>query len=104
MTPKKNYELHDGKKGAALAIRVTPRATKNEITEIMSDGTVKIRLKAPMVEGEANDALLEYLSGVLDVPVAKLDIVAGLVGHDKLVSVIDLDAQSVHKKILENLS
>ena len=60
MSPKK-YRLHDGQKGAALAIRVTPRASKNEIVEILADGTVKVRLTAPPVEGEANQALLTYL-------------------------------------------
>jgi uncharacterized protein YggU (UPF0235/DUF167 family) len=42
MAPKK-YHLHNGQKGSALAIRVTPRASHNEIVEILSDGTEKIR-------------------------------------------------------------
>ena len=44
----RKYHLHDGRMGAALAVRVTPRASRNEITEIMPDGTVKVRLTAPM--------------------------------------------------------
>ena len=40
MAPR-DFHLHDGKKGAALALRVTPRASKNEIVEVLSDGTVK---------------------------------------------------------------
>ena len=57
MTPR-DFHLHDGKKGAALALRVTPRASKNEIVEVLSDGTVKVHLTAPPVEGKANEALL----------------------------------------------
>ena len=41
---KRTYHLHDGKKGAAMAVRITPRASRNEIVEIQSDGTVKIHL------------------------------------------------------------
>lgn len=99
-----NYHLHDGKKGAALAIRVTPRASKNEIVEVLSDGTVRIRLTAPPAEGKANEALIEFLSGVLDVPRSRIEIVAGVTGRDKLVSVLDMDADTVHQKILQQLA
>lgn len=97
------YHLHNGKSGAALAVRVTPRASRNKIIEVLSDGTVKVHLTAPPVEGKANEALLKFLAEVLDVPVSHLDIVAGATGRDKLVSVIDMDARTLHRKILENM-
>ena len=103
MSPR-DFHLHDGKKGAALALRVTPRASKNEIVEILSDGTVKVHLTAPPVEGKANEALLDFLAEILDVAVSRLDIVAGAGGRDKLVSVTDMDAAVLHKKIVENIS
>jgi uncharacterized protein len=99
----RSYHLHDGKKGAALAVRVTPRASKNEIVEILSDGTVKVHLTAPPVEGKANEALIKYLAKVLDVSQKQLEIVAGSSGRDKLISVIDVDAVTVHKKIMEHI-
>ena len=99
----RKYHLHDGKKGAALAIRVTPRASHNEIVEILSDGTVRIRLTAPPVEGKANEALVEFLSNILDVAPSRIEIVAGVTGRDKLVSILDLDAESVHTRILQNI-
>jgi uncharacterized protein (TIGR00251 family) len=102
MTDRK-YQLHNGKKGAALTIRVTPRASRNEIIEVLDDGTVKIRLTAPPVEGKANTALVEFLAGILDVPPTKIEIVAGATGRDKLVSILDLDAETVHARILQNL-
>ena len=98
----RSYHLHDGRKGAALAIRVTPRASKNEIVDILSDGTVKVHLTAPPVEGKANAELLKFLSKVLDVPIGQLEVVAGASGRDKLISVIDMDADTLHKKIVEH--
>jgi uncharacterized protein (TIGR00251 family) len=98
------YHLHDGQKGAALAIRVTPRASRNEIVDILSDGTVKIRLIAPPVEGKANLALVEFLAEVLELPANRIEIVAGTTGRDKLVSVLDLDAETVHQRILKRLA
>ena len=103
MTPR-DFHLHDGKKGAALALRVTPRASKNEIVEVLSDGTVKVHLTAPPVEGKANEALLKFLAEILDVPLSCLEIVAGAGGRDKLISVTDMDASVLHKKIVENIS
>ena len=92
--------LHSGQSGAALAIRVMPRASKNEIADIQSDGTIKIRLTAPPVDGKANAALVEFLAEVLDIPRSKIEIIAGATGRDKLVSVLDLDAETASERIL----
>ena len=81
-------------------IRVSPRAPRNEIAEIQSDGTVKIRLTAPPVDGKANAALIEFLAQVLGVPRTKIEILAGETSRDKLVSVLDLDAETASQRIL----
>jgi len=99
----KPFHLHDGKKGAALAVRVTPRAGKNEIVDILCDGTVKVRLAAPPVEGKANAELLKFLAKVLDVKVNQLELVAGIGGRDKLISVIDMDVVTLHNKIVDHI-
>ena len=103
MPSKKNHKLRDGKKGAALAIRVTPRAAKNQVAEVMRDGTIKVHLKASSADDSANRALLKFLSEILDVPEKNFEVVADS-GNDKLVSVLDIDAQEAHQKILENLA
>ena len=99
----RKFHLHDGKKGSALAIRVTPRARRNEIFGILNDGTVKIRLTSPPVEGKANAALVEFLADILEVPRSRVEIVAGKTGRDKLVSILDLDAETVQKRIIKNM-
>jgi uncharacterized protein len=99
----RKYHLHDGRMGAALAVRVTPRASRNEITEIMPDGTIKVRLTAPLAEGEGNKALIRFLSEVLGVAPPKIDIIAGLSGNDKLLSVLDIDTEEAHQRILAYL-
>jgi len=101
--PKRSFRLHDGKVGSALAVRVTPRASHNEVVEVMSDGTVRIRITASPVDGEANEKLVSFLAEVLNVPKSRLEIVAGLSGRDKLISVLDMDATTVHKRIVEHL-
>jgi uncharacterized protein (TIGR00251 family) len=101
---RRQFHLHDGQKGSALAVRITPRASRDEISEILSDGTVKIRLTAPPVEGKANTALVDFLADVMGIPASRIEIVAGKSGRDKLVSILDLDAETVHQRILQHLA
>jgi len=98
----RKFRLHDGRRGVALAVRVTPRASRNEITEIQPDGTVKVRLTAPP-DAEANKALVAFLSEVLGVPASKFEVVAGENGRDKLLSVLDIEKDEVHQRLLAYL-
>ena len=99
----RKYKLHDGKKGAALAVRVTPRASHNEIVEIQSDGTIKIHLTAPAHEGKANEELIKFLADILGTTKSNIDILAGATGRDKLITVLDMDADEVHNRIVGHL-
>lgn len=100
----RKFRFHNGKSGAALAVRVTPRSARNEIAEILSDGTVRVRLTAPPVDGKANAALIKFLAEVLGVAPSRLEIVAGETGRDKLVSILDMDVETAQRKIMEYLS
>jgi uncharacterized protein (TIGR00251 family) len=95
----REFHLHGGKRGVALAVRVTPRATKNEIIEVMNDGTIKVHLTASPVDGKANEALLKFMAGILEIPKSRLEVVAGAGGRDKIISVIDMDADTLQKKV-----
>ena len=100
---KRDFHLHDGKLGSAIAIRVTPRASSDKIAEVLNDGTVKIHLAAPPVDNEANDKLIVFLSEVLSVPKSCIEIVAGMTGRDKLVSILDVDVDTVHQRLLAHM-
>lgn len=96
----RKYRLHDGRKGAAIAVRVTPRASRNLIKEIQSDGTIRIHITAPAHEGKANEELIKFLSEVLGAPKSHIDIIAGASGRDKLITILDMDAEEVHNRIV----
>ena len=95
----RRFKLHNGKYGAALTVRVTPRARKSEVGGILEDGTVRIRIKEPPVGGKANRALVAFLSKVLGVRKNRIEIVAGLKGLDKIVAVDDMTAEEVENRI-----
>ncbi|MBI5841021.1 MAG: DUF167 domain-containing protein [Chloroflexi bacterium] len=100
--PRK-YHLHNGQRGSALAVRVTPRSSRNQIVAVLNDGTIKVHIAAPPVDEEANKELVNFLADVLGVPKSRLEIVAGASGRDKLISVLDMDVQTAHQRILAHL-
>ncbi len=95
----RRFRFHDGRIGSAMAVHVTPRARKDELTGIAPDGTLRVRLVAPPVEGAANKALLDLLARILGVRTNALEIIGGEKGKDKIVSVVDMDAHTVEEKV-----
>ncbi len=93
------FQFGHGEGGAALSIKVVPRASKNEIVSFMSDDTLKVRVTAPPVEGAANEAVINLLADALSVPKSKVNIVAGETHSQKLVSVIGLTADQIDDRL-----
>lgn len=96
----RKYVLHDGRRGSALAVRVTPRADSSQISGVLEDGTIKIHLAADASEEQINVELLAFLAEVLGVPKSRVEIVAGGNGRDKLISILDMDVETAHQRIL----
>lgn len=95
----RKFRLHNGKYGAALTVRVTPRAQRSEVGGILEDGTIRIRIQEPPVEGKANRALVVFLSKILGVRKNQIEIVAGQKGLDKIVAVEAMTAEEVEKRL-----
>ena len=72
--------------GARFAVRVQPRASRNEIAG-MQNGVLRIRLQAPPVDGAANEALIAFLADELGVPRRHIRIVSGLGSRNKVLEV-----------------
>lgn len=100
MTEKRKFEITDAKGGAAFTVRVVTRAVNTEIVGTQDDGVLKVRLvESPAGAPEANDELRNFLAGKLDVPLEKIEIVAGQDGRDKLVSVEGISTADVESKL-----
>ena len=100
---ERKLQLKEGKGGAAISVRVTPRSSKNEITEVLDDGTIKVKITAPPVDGKANQVLLEFLGKVLGIKANQLEVVAGQTGRDKLITITGLRPEEVQQKIVAYL-
>src|SRR5687768_10819365 len=99
----RKYNLHSGQMRCALAVRVTPRASRNEIVKLLADGTINVRIADQPSDREATIAMIEFLVEILGVPKSRLDIVAGASGRDKLISVVDMDVETAHQRIVAHL-
>ena len=79
---------------ARFSVRVQPRAAHSAV-EGIHGGALKVRLRAPPVDGAANDALIELLAERLDVPKRAITIVSGATARTKLVEVNGVNAARV---------
>ena len=68
--------------GLCFKVFVQPRSSRNMIAGIHQDA-LKIKLKAPPVDGAANRMCIEYLAKCLGVAKSSLEITAGLTGRNK---------------------
>ncbi len=80
--------------GVSFAVRVQPRASRDEIAGECQEG-LKIRLTAPPVDDRANEALRRLLAASLKVPLSAVRIASGERSRSKRVEVRGVTAGAV---------
>jgi uncharacterized protein (TIGR00251 family) len=75
-------------------VRVAPRASRNRIIGVQ-EGTLKVALTAPPVDGAANEALRKLLAKAVGVPKSAIEIVRGERGRTKLLRVRGVDPSTL---------
>lgn len=88
-------KFSDARQGAAITVKVQPRAHKTEVAGLMADGTIKIKVAAPPVGGAANKALVSFLAQTLGLPAGQIDIIAGETSERKLISLVGISPEAV---------
>ena len=71
-----------------LRIRAQPGAKQTEVKGLHG-GLLKIRVRARAIEGAANQAVLDFLAGELQVPPGRCDLVSGEKHREKRILVHD---------------
>lgn len=84
---------------ALLSVRVTPRSGRDEIVGWQGD-ELRVRLRAPPVEGQANAALRRLLAKRLGVPAAHVELVTGGTARVKRLRIAGLTAEQVRQRLL----
>ncbi len=70
------------KPGTEIAVRVTPKASRNAVEE--SDGMIRVRVTVVPENGKANAAVQKLLAKALGVAKGRLTLVRGATARDKV--------------------
>ncbi|GBD09572.1 hypothetical protein HRbin22_01829 [Candidatus Thermoflexus japonica] len=80
--------------GCVFSVHVVPGSRRDAVVGLHGDA-LRIRLKAPPVEGKANQALRAFLAERLGVPVEAVEIITGHASRRKIVRVSGIPADRV---------
>jgi len=81
-----------------LRVRVAPRASREGFAGLR-EGALVVRLTAPPVEGEANDALMRFIARHLGVPRSAITLRQGARSRDKTLHIAGVDVETVKAKL-----
>ena len=100
---KKYPFLEEAPGGVWIKLRIQPRASRDEVAGLQGD-SLKVRLTAPPVEGEANKALVSFLSKLFGIKKSSFRIASGQKSRTKRVLVEGVRLEEVEGVISERLS
>lgn len=80
-----------------INVRVIPRSSKNTLE--WENGSLKVRLTAPPVDGAANEALLILLAQRLDLPKRDIQIIQGAASRHKIVEITEMTLEELEQRI-----
>jgi uncharacterized protein (TIGR00251 family) len=83
-----------------LSVRVQPRASSDGVLGFLEDGTLRIRVTAPPVDGAANTAVCKVLSKALGIRNAAVKVMHGKAAHRKIVQVDGLSAADIMVRLM----
>lgn len=84
-----------------VRLRVQPRASRNAI-HLEPEGTIRIALTAPPVDGAANAALRKFVAKVLGVSVRAVALKLGEKSREKTLEVTGMSASSVREAFMRH--
>jgi uncharacterized protein (TIGR00251 family) len=103
MSPDLSAAVREVPGGIELSVFCQPKAARSALIG-MHGGALKAKVKAPPVEGKANQALLDLLAGALGVPRGRLTLVSGEQSRNKRVRVDGVDATTALGAIMAALA
>lgn len=83
---------------ARLALKVSPKASRNAVTGWRGD-SLKVSVTAAPERGKANQAVIDLLAEVLAVPRSAVRVLRGESSQDKLVEISGLDEAGLRERL-----
>lgn len=91
-----SFEIKETEGRIEFSIRVVPRASKTEIAGIL-DGSIKIRVASPPVDGAANAEIVKFLAKTFGVAKSNVEIVSGQASKAKRIRITGVKAEQARK-------
>jgi hypothetical protein len=89
--------------GVLLRVRVTPRASRDEIAGWREPDVLAVRVTAPPLEGEANRAVEELLARALGVARSAVTVVRGERGRHKHVRIAGSSREQIATRLRDTV-
>lgn len=90
--------LRGTNEGVYIALKVQPRASRNEVGEVMGQ-ELKISVTAPPVDSAANEAVLEFLRKLLGCSKSAVVLIKGQTSRHKTVFVGGMSLTEVGSRL-----
>ncbi len=81
-----------------LPVRVTPNASRNEITGFR-EGALQVKVAAPPEKGKANREFIDFLSGALGIKKSAVSIVKGQTSRNKTIAIAGMSREEILKRL-----
>ena len=82
----KGFLVQTDPRGLTFKVYVQPRSSQNQVVGCHGDA-LKVKIKAPPVEGAANKMCIQYMAECLDLPKSCVEIKSGQSGRNKQIRV-----------------
>ena len=86
-----NIPYKKTKSGIMIEVKVEPRSSRRQISGIMDNDILKVKLTAPPVDGSANEQLIELISETTGVRKSQIRIVRGQSSKRKLIEITGVE-------------
>ena len=89
--------------GFILSVRVLPNAKRSGIEGVWNESAVKIALRAPAVDGQANKALITFLAELFKIKKRDISILSGETSREKKLCFQNVDFEKIKEILLKQL-
>jgi len=90
--------IREADNSVIITLKIRPSYPKAKI--LITDYSIELHVKEPPVKNKANQAILKFLSKVLEIPSNSIQLVQGQKSRTKIVAVEGLLPQQVYEKLI----
>jgi len=91
-------DIQERKNGVSFPVQVLPRSSKCALAGVQ-EGSIRLKLTAPPVEGRANEECLEFLAELLGIKKGQMGIIRGHKSRKKIVQIDGLTREILEARL-----